>query len=466
MTELKKVLNKAENSGREEDDVLGHLSPGEVVLPKEFVTPEVSQILEKIFSEAGASLGRYTVGHEENSINPKTDLSEFFSFRKLLGKISPLFDAATGGRGGALGSALTVLAPGIGTALGTGLGLAEGAGASTVGNALVGAGIGGLTGGGRGALLGAIGGGITPNLGDIASGLGDATGIHLGNIFGDASGASGNVSGVVPTSASAAGEGFAPTTNAPIAAAANATPSGVDSSSWLQDPTLGSQASSALSPNVGSGTVGTPSFASNLSSPVADAIAGTGASSAGNAAAAAPNSLESFASNPSASSAWNVIKSNPGAALNAAGIVGSAIRGNQTMPGEKEIKNIAGKLNTQGEAMQNYLSTGTLPPGLQASINQASEAAKATIRSQYASRGMSGSSAEQQDLQSVDQRAQAQGAQTALQLLQTGINETGMAANLYNTMLGRAMESDEQLSSAISGFASSLAGGNPSAHAA
>ena len=72
---------------------------------------------------------------------------------------------------------------------------------------------------------------------------------------------------------------------------------------------------------------------------------------------------------------------------------------------------------------------------------------------------MSGSSAEQQDIAAVQSRAEAQGAQMAMQLLQTGISETGMASGLYEQLLNQATQSDAQLGSAISNFASAAAGG-------
>lgn len=145
----------------------------------------------------------------------------------------------------------------------------------------------------------------------------------------------------------------------------------------------------------------------------------------------------------------------PGAALGA-----QAIQGQQALPGQNQLKEQAQQLGLQGEQLQQYLQNGTLPAGLQSGIQQATESAKATIRSQYAARGMSGSSAEQQDLAAVDAQAQQQGAQMALQLLQQGVSETGMSANLYDSMMKSSLSQDEQLGSALANFASSAAGGS------
>ena len=72
---------------------------------------------------------------------------------------------------------------------------------------------------------------------------------------------------------------------------------------------------------------------------------------------------------------------------------------------------------------------------------------------------MSGSSAEQQALAQVDINAQAAAAQQAEQLLSTGINESGEAAQLYQALLGDQLKADSSLSSAIGNFASAAAGG-------
>jgi hypothetical protein len=141
------------------------------------------------------------------------------------------------------------------------------------------------------------------------------------------------------------------------------------------------------------------------------------------------------------------------------GLALDAIKSQQAIKGENQIKSIAGQEATQGNLLQSYLTTGTLPPGLQAGLNQAAQAAEASIRSHYASMGMSGSSAEQQDLSNLQETVQGQGAQMALNLLQTGINETGMASNLYESLINETLGKDNQLGSAISNFASAAAGG-------
>ena len=142
-----------------------------------------------------------------------------------------------------------------------------------------------------------------------------------------------------------------------------------------------------------------------------------------------------------------------------AGLGMAAIQGNKTLKGQNQLTSEANQLATQGAQLQGYLQSGTLPPGMEQAIQQAGDSAKASIRSRYASMGMSGSSAEQQDLANVDTQIQAQGAQQAMSLLQTGINESGIASNLYNNILQTSLGQSNQLSSAFSNFAGSLAGG-------
>lgn len=122
----------------------------------------------------------------------------------------------------------------------------------------------------------------------------------------------------------------------------------------------------------------------------------------------------------------------------------------------KDLQSQANTLQGNSAQMEAYLATGTLPAGVQNSISSASQSAKASIRSQYASRGMSGSSSEAADLAAVDQHASSQGATIALQLLNTGVSEAGLADQIYGQLLQGAIAQDNQLSTAVSSFASSM----------
>jgi hypothetical protein len=178
------------------------------------------------------------------------------------------------------------------------------------------------------------------------------------------------------------------------------------------------------------------------------------------ASAAGKTDWSNFSNDP-LGTVGSALSNNAGLALQAGGMGLNLLRQqNSGLPSvsglTSTLQGQAGTLNNQGQQLQSYLQSGTLPAGVQQNINQASQAAKATIRSQYASRGMSGSSAEAQDLASVDERAQSQGSQIAMQLLSQGVNEVNLSDQIYGQLLNQSVAADNALSSSISNFASSL----------
>ena len=73
-----------EEAGRQGDTDLGHLTPGEIVLPVELVTARgAMEKLSAMFEEAGMDIEEFTVGHEKNKTNPETGYPEFFSLSKM-----------------------------------------------------------------------------------------------------------------------------------------------------------------------------------------------------------------------------------------------------------------------------------------------------------------------------------------------------------------------------------------------
>ena len=83
--------------------------------------------------------------------------------------------------------------------------------------------------------------------------------------------------------------------------------------------------------------------------------------------------------------------------------------------------------------------------------------AEAAIRSQYAARGESGSSAEAADLANVQNTIVSQGASIATNLLQQGVNEAGLASQLYGQIMNYSLQSDAQLSGALATLAAASA---------
>jgi hypothetical protein len=144
--------------------------------------------------------------------------------------------------------------------------------------------------------------------------------------------------------------------------------------------------------------------------------------------------------------------------------VGLSMAGSQpsSIPGEDALRAQANSL----QAQSNQLRSGQLPPSVQAGLRSASEAAKASLRSMFASKGMSGSSSEIAALADVDQTTAFQGGQLAQRMIETGINEAQLSTQLYTVLMQQALERDQQLGNAIGSFATALAGGNPLARAA
>lgn len=499
MTSLTKAVQSISSKGRGEDSLSGHLSPGDIILPKEIHNPELLKAVHKHFAQHGASADQYTAGHKENSINPETGMPEFSFLKKLFhnpitkiltdvglslipggAPFIPLANAAETKIGG--GSNLDALKSGGEAFAGQEIAGAaanffpETAGelgvTDTGGNSLTDA-IGRTTGAGSFTGPGTIGGSISGLYNSATGSIGNAI-PSLGAGSTNAVSTPTELAQGFNSGADSVSTGFGGTAGS--SAASIATPSGIDindpNSSLSSAASSASSASAPVSANVGSGTVGTPSIAGGAdgSTFTGFGIQPGGASISGAAEGAnsaftptTPSSIGNLIDHPSLGNAGKAIADNPRTALSAVGLGVDALKQQTPMKGTNQLDQIAGQENAQSQKLQSYLDSGTLPPGLQGSINQASEAAKATIRSQHASQGTSGSSAEQQELAAVDQRAQAQGAEMGMQLLQTGINEAGMASKLYQQLLNNNLQQDQNLGTAISSFASAAGGGTQKA---
>ena len=126
----------------------------------------------------------------------------------------------------------------------------------------------------------------------------------------------------------------------------------------------------------------------------------------------------------------------------------------------------AASLNSQGQQLLSYLQSGTLPAGLQASLTQATSAAKTKIISNFAAQGLNTdptqNSALASELAQVDQQALISTAQIGQQLMTTGLQETEMSSSLYTTLANIDQTQTANIGKAIANFASSLSGGSTS----
>lgn len=330
--------------------------------------------------------------------------------------------------------------------------------------------------------LGALEGGVGGALGGpgLAEGFGSLTGLGVG--AGDAASAG--------LSLGKAGATGATSALSPVggAAATTAAPSGTAPGADLA--LKGSQPLDALgAPDAAFGsTPGTsltggvpPSSSASIGAGAGRALAGgasgggTGASSVlDGGAGISPDAFGDAKSLGGGTSAFgtaiedptlaNLLKAgsaNSNLILPAVGMGLTALHGNQALPGEKALEATAKQEAAQGSQLQSYLQSGTLPPGIDAGLRSASEAAKASLRSMFAQRGMSGSSSEVEALASVDQTTQAQGAQIALNLLDRGLADSQMSTGIYRILMEKAMQDDAQLGAAFGNFGAALAGGTP-----
>ena len=109
--------------------------------------------------------------------------------------------------------------------------------------------------------------------------------------------------------------------------------------------------------------------------------------------------------------------------------------------------------------LQAPLTSGVLPPGAQAAVNQFKSGARASEISAYAKAGMSGSTGEADAMQAINQQASAMQFSIADNLFKQAAGYSGMASDDYNNLLKDQMQQDQDFSNALSRFVSALAGG-------
>ena len=319
-----------------------------------------------------------------------------------------------------------------------GTGLAEGpTGAPTAGT--VGEGIGGARTPMIPILGGAFGGGETGGIGEIGGFGGDPTG------GGQAAGG--------PTATIANPLGMT-TARAPTATGAGAisAPTGFGG-----DPTdltgFGGGQGMAFDPSQGAAATGAPAGttpATGLSPEQMGKAAPTAAAPAA-AGGGTKSVLESLG-----------IKSPLGAAIGAAGLGYSMMQGQQAPKFSPELQAQAARLDANGQKLMAYLQEGNLPPGLKASLDQATAGAKAKIISNFAAQGLNTDPTQNsvlaQQLAQVDQQAIISTAQMGQQLMQSGLAQSGLSSDLYKTLANIDQTQTANIGKAISAFAASLGG--------
>jgi hypothetical protein len=194
-------------------------------------------------------------------------------------------------------------------------------------------------------------------------------------------------------------------------------------------------------------------------------ITGTGDAAPAAAPAATPPAGSSFLSTLTNPSQWTLggVGKVAGVAAAGAGLGMNLLNRGQTDPNQAMLAQQAAQLGQSGQVLESYLKTGKLPPALQAQLDQAVAAEKARIVSGYAAKGMptdpNQNSALAQDLNNVQTNAIAAMANVQVEMMNTGLKETGLSSQLYQMLTQLDLQQNKDLMSAISSFAAALGGG-------
>lgn len=348
----------------------------------------------------------------------------------------------------------------VGTAL-TSVGVGE-ATAGILSPILAGAGVGALT-DLKNPLKGALGGAVTGGFSELASPFASLTGLGSGAsglLTGAAGGALGGlISGQGPASGAitgglegALGLGGKPSggTGAPLGGSSAAATAAPAAAAGASPDLTGGGLFDRLGRDLGLG-----GGSSGGISPVTVTPGVRGENFGGVTPGA------TFGSNPSAPAGGGGLLESLGLKgdqiLPLVGTAAAALRG---PPGDiKALTAMANRFGQQGEALSSYVTNGTLPPGLDSALKQATRASVANIRGTYANLGLSGSTMEAQAVNAAEEQASAQAFSYARDLLTSGIQESGLSAQLFSAIMASQEQSDQSLMNAISGFSAAAAGG-------
>lgn len=289
----------------------------------------------------------------------------------------------------------------------------------------------------EGLALGAAGG-----LGSLAAGgefLGAAPGTGISGAFGGGSAAAGDVAG---TAGGAAGAGAA------LPGAASSLITGSDPALAATAAPTSLTATGAATPAVTGSAVGSAAGVPSTTDAAATAtdFGGGGDLSGGTLG----------------SKILNYIKSNPLAVLSAGAAAYPLLQGN-TVPGLSDLQNSAKLQATQGNQMAQALSTGQLPQGAQATLDNAAQAARARVRSEYGSMGLTGSTLEADKLASIDSETASQKFGMLKDVTNSGLTAIGNSDKLLETIMQTEISQDKATADSIARLVAALAGGGAGA---
>lgn len=308
----------------------------------------------------------------------------------------------------------------------------------------IGTGAGDLFSGNFGGALSSLGSGLLTGVEDVGGDIGKLFSGNLGGLLGLSGGGGpvspgtvvNNSSSILPTG----GGGAAAAVPGPTSAAG-----------------AGSAAGFAAGPGIGAGTgdlsisaAGGPGILPTDIAAAQPALAGPLSFTPGAAASGGSSFLSGILSNPRAL-----------ASLGALGLDLAGASGNTSQ--ENALKALAAQqagIQQNQTALAEGEQQGILPLGAESLVQQTLLANEAAIRTKYAQLGMSGSTAEVQDLNAAREQAQALAFQIGSQLASQGFAEaqsaTGTESALLQQLLQSGLQRDQELASALGAFGSAL----------
>lgn len=103
--------------------------------------------------------------------------------------------------------------------------------------------------------------------------------------------------------------------------------------------------------------------------------------------------------------------------------------------GSSAASDVASNATSQAKTLENYLTTGTLPTAVQASLDRATNSAITNIKAKYASKGMPpNSTPEMQEIASLKQSSVIQGGSLAATLYDKGVSLDQLAGQIYTSL--------------------------------
>jgi hypothetical protein len=305
-----------------------------------------------------------------------------------------------------------------------------------------------------GGFLSSLTGGAEALGGDLMSGLG-SLGSSLGGLFGGGGSGAGAAASPGASLTSGASQVAAPAAIAPAMPSSGASAASVASALPTDASGLTSPATALSGANL---TDATSQFPTSMVAPVPTGVTAGGnvpltndTSSLGNvpltnptAGLATPTAgggaggggfLQSLLSNP------KVLQESMGAIP----VLMAALNQNKLPPGAGALSTLAGQdagiVQAQG-AIAGAAQDGRLPAGAEAMLQNNLNSQISGIQQKYAQMGMSGSTAEQQDIAAAKSASMAQAFQIGNALAQQGLNEVNAASGQESTLLQQIMTAE------------------------